>query len=132
MSPTSAPEPAVLLPVRGARRPRLPLVDRLPASPRLRLRDDPDDGRQRRLTYDPVELARAGQVTGLSKADRQAILDGADFGKVVNVRARAAGLKESGVVLLRAGRMTPEAIYRVADGDRTRALDLLAKHGYVR
>lgn len=84
------------------------------------------------LTYDPVELARNGQMTGLSKADRQAVLDGADVGQVVNIRGRAAGLSESGTVLLRAGRMTPEAIYRVADGDRQRALDLLAQHGYVR
>lgn len=84
------------------------------------------------LTYDPVELAREGQVTGLSKADRQALADGADFGKVVNVRSAKAGLRESGSVLYRRGRMTPEAIYRQTGNDRDAALALLQSNGYLR
>lgn len=84
------------------------------------------------LTYDPVELAREGQVTGLSKADQKALADGADFGQVVNVRLRKAGLTESGSVLYRRGRMTPEAIYRQTGNDREAALALLQSNGYLR
>jgi len=84
------------------------------------------------LTYDPVELARNGQVTGLSKADLRAVTDGADFNKVVNVRLRKAGLTESGRVLSRAGRPTPEAIYRLAPDDREEAIRLLRAAGYLR
>lgn len=83
------------------------------------------------LTYDPVALAREGQVTGLSKADRQALDLGADFGQVVNVRLRKAGLTESGRVLARAGRPTPEALLRDAP-NRDVALELLTQFGYVR
>jgi hypothetical protein len=84
------------------------------------------------LTYDPLELVRDGQVRGLSKADARALADGADFGRVVNVRARAAGLTESGRVLSRAGRPTPEAIYRAAPDDREEAVRLLKQAGYLR
>lgn len=84
------------------------------------------------LTYDPAELARNGQVTGLSKADRRSIADGSDLGQVVNVRRNGAGLTESGAVLYRRGRMTPEAIYRKAGDDRATALDLFQRNGYLR
>lgn len=84
------------------------------------------------LTYDPQELVRAGQVTGLSKADRQAIEDGADLGQVTNIRRRSAGLMDSGEALTRGGRPTPAGIYRMAGDDRDRALSLLAQHGYIR
>ena len=83
------------------------------------------------LTYDPVELAREGQVTGLSKADLRAVTDGADFNKVANVRQRRAGLTESGRVLNRAGKPTPEAVYRLAN-DREEAVALLKQAGYLR
>lgn len=83
------------------------------------------------LVQDPVALLRAGQVTGLSKADAQAVADGADLNQVVNIRSRAAGLTESGRVLARAGRPTPEGIYRIAS-DRTQAVELLARYGYIR
>lgn len=79
---------------------------------------------------DPIAMLKAGQVTGLSKADQQAILDGADFGQVVNVRRRAAGLTEAGTALARGGRPTPAGIYRLA-ADRAQALDLLARYGYI-
>lgn len=78
----------------------------------------------------PDDLIERGLVTDLSKADRRAILDGADPGKVVNVRRRAAGLREPGRVLARAGRPTPEGIYRMA-ADRTEAVSLLRKFGYI-
>lgn len=80
---------------------------------------------------DVEQLIRDGQVTGLSKADLQALRGGADLGKVVNVRSRAAGLTESGRVLARAGRPTPEGIYRLAS-TRDEAVELLKRFGYVR
>lgn len=83
------------------------------------------------MAYDVEGLARTGRVTGLSKADRQALDDGADFGRIVNVRSRKAGLTESGRVLERAGRLTPEAIYRMSS-DRAEALELLTQAGYLR
>lgn len=82
------------------------------------------------FTYDLNKLVQAGQVTGLSKSDRQAIADGADLSRLVNVRRTAAGLIESGRVLRRAGRLTPEAIYRVTD-DRDAAIELLKANGYL-
>lgn len=84
------------------------------------------------VTYDPVELAKSGQVTGLSKADLRALDDGADFNRVVNVRLKKAGLVESGQVLSRAGQLTPAGIYQQAGDDRDYALELLRKYGYIR
>jgi len=84
------------------------------------------------LTYDPADLADRGLVTGLSKADMEALRDGADFNQVVNVRSRKAGLRESGEALTRAGRPTPAGIFKAAGGDRDRALALLSQHGYIR
>lgn len=82
-------------------------------------------------TYDPKTLAREGQVTGLSRADLEALRLGADFNAVVNTRLKSAGLTESGRVLTRAGRLTPEGIFRTAS-DREEALALLQRLGYLR
>jgi hypothetical protein len=79
---------------------------------------------------DPLELLRQGKVTGLSKADVKALRDGADFNQVVNVRRTAAGLTEAGRVLARAGRPTPEGIYRMAS-DRDEVVALLGRYGYI-
>jgi hypothetical protein len=79
---------------------------------------------------DPDDLVRQGLVRGLSEADRRALADGADLGRVVNVRLQKAGLTESGRVLARRGKPTPEGIYRMA-ADRTQALELLREHGYI-
>ena len=84
------------------------------------------------LVQDPADLMRRGLVAGLSKADQRAITDGADFGRVVNVRSSSAGMSESGRVLYRRGRMTPEAIYRSTGNDREAALALLQSNGYLR
>ncbi|GAB2970241.1 hypothetical protein [Nocardioides montaniterrae] len=84
-----------------------------------------------RLAQDPIELMKAGQVTDLPKADRQAILDGADFGRVVNARLRKGGVRDSGLVLTRAGRPTPAAIYKAAK-TRDDAIAALVAAGYVR
>jgi hypothetical protein len=83
------------------------------------------------LTYDPEQLARDGLIRGLSKADLKALDDGADFGQIVNVRNRKAGLMEAGQALTRAGRPTPAGIYRLANGDRDAALNLLKEHRYI-
>ncbi|MCZ3386321.1 MAG: hypothetical protein LH630_05020 [Actinomycetia bacterium] len=79
---------------------------------------------------DPLEMLKAGQLTGLSKADARALADGADFGQVVNVRRLKAGLTESGRVLSRRGRPTPEAIY-ARTSSRDEAVAALAKAGYI-
>lgn len=84
------------------------------------------------MAYDIDELVRTGQVTGLSKADRRAIADGADFNQVVN--ARRGGLRAVDFKRYRqSGRMrlTPQAIYDAAT-DREHALRLLKLHGYIR
>lgn len=83
------------------------------------------------FVHDPVDLMREGQVTGLSKADQKAINDGADFGQVVNVRRKAAGLNVAGEVLGRVGRPTPAAIYAAATS-RDDAIQRLIAAGYVR
>lgn len=83
------------------------------------------------LVADPMQAFHAGQVRGLSQADTQAIEDGADIGRVVNVRLKSAGLKRAGRVLDRGGRPTPEAIYRLSSS-REDALALLERHGYIR
>lgn len=83
------------------------------------------------LVADPTDLIREGKVTGMSKADLRALDDGADLGRVVNVRSKQAGLRESGRVLARAGKPTPEGIYRLAS-DRDDAVSMLRRFGYIR
>lgn len=80
--------------------------------------------------HDPADLIRAGQVTGLSKADLRAVADGADLGQVVNVRLRKAGLQQSGRVLSRRGRLTPEGIY-ASTNTREEAVAALKAAGYL-
>jgi hypothetical protein len=84
------------------------------------------------LVQDPAELAKAGQIHGLSQADMQALADGADFGRVVNVRQKAAGLREAGQVLARDGRPSPAGIYQMTGDDRAKAVELLKRFGYIR
>lgn len=84
------------------------------------------------LVQDRMELVRSGQVTGLSKADLQALADGADLAQVVNIRSKKAGLLEAGHALRRGNRPTPAGIYRLADGDREKALELLKRYGFIR
>ena len=73
-----------------------------------------------------------GQIKGLSQADTKAIRNGADLNQVVNVRRKAAGLHTAGGgrVLTRAGRPTPEFIYRLASS-REEAIQLLRKFRYI-
>lgn len=83
------------------------------------------------LVSDPSEAVESGQVTGLSKADLRALAAGADLNQIVNVRRKKAGLSGAGEVLARGGRPTPAGIFRLAEGDRDRALVLLEQHGYI-
>lgn len=78
----------------------------------------------------PDDLMASGLITGLSKADQRAIRDGADLTRVVNIRSRNAGVRESGRVLYRRGRMTPEAIYR-STSTQEEALAALQSAGYL-
>lgn len=87
---------------------------------------DGDDSR----VEDPLDLMRRGLVTGLSKADQRAITDGADFGQVVNVRLRSAGMREAGRVLARRGRLTPEGVYATTN-TREEAVQALTDAGYL-
>ena len=92
-------------------------------------------------TVDPMEAFRAGQVRGLSKAEEQAISDGADLNQVVNAHREGAyqglttaeGVTKRGVAgkRLQGGRrLTVAGIQRIAS-DRAEALRLLEQHGYL-
>lgn len=83
------------------------------------------------LVSDPMEAFRKGQIRGLSKADTQAVNDGADLAQVVNVRRTSSGLTIAGRTVERGGRPTPEGIYLVSS-DRDQALSLLERFGYIR
>lgn len=83
------------------------------------------------LAADPVDLMRRELVTGMSKADMQAVRDGADFGQVVNVRRSQAGLQSAGHAIARAGRPTPDGIYHMA-ASQPEAVALLRRFGYIR
>lgn len=78
------------------------------------------------LAQSPSRLFREGRITDLSRADTRAVTDGADLGRVVN--AHRTGLDVAGAS--RAGRLTPEAIYRLAS-DRADAIRLLRRFGYI-
>jgi hypothetical protein len=94
-------------------------------------------------------LFEARRVRGLSKADEQAIRDGADPQKVINARrgnetADVLGhrLKVTTEGTTRRSawrranpdkpyRLRPEAIYKIANGDRDEAIRLLRAYGYI-
>lgn len=80
---------------------------------------------------DVHDLARRGQVSGLSQADMKALSQGADLGSLVNVQRSQAGLSVAGSLIARRGRLTPAGIYRLAS-DRSQALGLLEQNGYIR
>lgn len=81
--------------------------------------------------HDPIDLVRDGLVTGLSKADRKALDDGADMAQVVNVRFKRAGLSTPDGVLIRAGRPTPAGIYAAATSQED-AIQRLITAGYIK
>lgn len=71
-------------------------------------------------------LSEEDQNRYFTKAGAEAIRDGADIFRVVNMRGvdRAGRRRPS-------ARPMPEAIYEAADGDRGEALRLLRLHGYI-
>lgn len=93
---------------------------------------------------DPREAVLSGGVRGLSKADLQAIRDGADVSQVVNAHRgmyAAAGKKFTREGTTRSGyarlfmpsgspRLRPEEIYKQADS-RTEAIRMLKQFGYL-
>lgn len=80
---------------------------------------------------DPMAALATGQVTGLSKADLQAIQEeGADLGRVVN--AKKGGLRTiQSHPRARTRRLSPDLIYRRAGGNREEVARLLAASGYI-
>lgn len=91
------------------------------------------------FTTDPQQLVDRGLVNDLTKAERDALAEGADFTQVVNARRGRKGMTTSEGIT-RAGRLrqqtglrvrlTPEGIYRQAE-NRDDAIRLLQLHGYV-
>lgn len=75
------------------------------------------------------ETPSLDQITGLSKGDRKALADGADFNRVVNVQQRREGMRPK-AQRTRATKLTPDDIYRLAH-DRDDALRLLKRNGYL-
>lgn len=75
------------------------------------------------------EAPSLDQITGLSKGDRKALEDGADFGRVVNLKQRREGMRPK-AQRTRATKLTPDDIYRLAH-DREDALRLLKRNGYL-
>jgi hypothetical protein len=69
------------------------------------------------------------QITGLSKGDRKALSDGADFNRVVNLKERREGMRPKSQ-RTRATKLTPDDIYRLAK-DREDTLRLLKRNGYL-
>jgi hypothetical protein len=95
------------------------------------------------VTTNPRAAFEAGRVKGLSKADEQAIRDGADMAQVVNARSgmyvaggrklTRAGTTRRGTAGRRlngAARLMPEEIYREAKS-RDEALNMLRVNGYL-
>lgn len=82
------------------------------------------------LVLDPTDAIGSGQIRGLSKADLQALNEGADLGQVVNVRRGGAGLTVGSSVVARAGRLTPQGILNVAS-DRDDVIRLLRQFRYI-
>lgn len=82
------------------------------------------------LVTRPQEAFDNGWVRGLSRADTEALQAGADLGRVVNVRRKAAGLVTGSSVMERAGRLTPQGCLALAS-DRAEQLALLRRYGYI-
>lgn len=83
------------------------------------------------LVESPDDLWRQGRITDLTQRQQQALEDGADLGRLVNLHKRG-GIRTAGggIKSDRKGKPTPEAIYRLAS-DRDDAIRLLKRHGYI-
>ena len=110
---------------------------------------DWQDAHDKGLVSSAEDLFDRGQLRGLSKADAQAITDGADIAAVVNahrgmattelfgrrVKATSAGTTKRAAWRkanpTRLVRLRPEAIYKFAE-DRDDAIRLLKLYGYIK
>jgi hypothetical protein len=111
--------------------------------------DSLEDAMNKGLVVTPDEAYRRGYIRDLTDAERKAIDDGADVSQVINsasgiytatafgasVKAtrygttkRAAWRRQNPSQLVR---LRPEAIYKLADGDRAKAITLLRQYGYM-
>ncbi len=97
--------------------------------PRCDCRHIPASETDTEASTDPLKALRSGQVTGLSEANIEAILEGgADMSRIVN----QYGVLASGQPrVLPGSRVMPEQLYRLADGDRERSIELLAQAGFI-
>lgn len=84
------------------------------------------------IATDPRAAYEAGQVVGLTDAQRKALDDGADFAQVVNSRRgmSTAGSLATREAARRTQRLSPEGIYTQAR-DRDEAVRLLRENGYL-
>lgn len=72
------------------------------------------------------------EVRDLTEAQRRALAEGGDFGRVVNAyRGKHSGQRMTAVTQAKGGRLTPDGIYRLAGDDRQRAVELLRRYGYI-
>ena len=73
------------------------------------------------------------QIHDLTEAERKALAEGADLGRVVNSQRGAAKDRmttTAGPGPREGARLTPDGIYQRA-GSRDEAVDLLRRHGYL-
>lgn len=86
------------------------------------------------LMDDPNELARSGGIKDLTAAQRAALEEGADLGRLVNAYRRdtrsGLGLTDGKGARGRR-RLTPEGIYQRAGDDRAEMVRLLRVNGYL-
>jgi hypothetical protein len=111
--------------------------------------DSLEDAMNHGLVVSPDEAYRRGYIRDLTEAERKAIDDGADVSQVINSASgiytatafgtslkatrtgttkRAAWRRQNPSQLVR---LRPEAIYKLADGDRAKAITLLRQYGYM-
>lgn len=101
------------------------------------------------LVSSPGEAWDKGYITGLTKAEEQAIRDGADMTQVINSRRKKRKVTVAGQTLKTTlsgttrtaawrrdnpnlpYRLRPESIYKIAAGDQAEILRLLKLYGYL-
>lgn len=87
------------------------------------------------LRTDPYEyfnsLSRADQNRYFGKADAQAIRDGGDIYRVVNIRSRGLATARAGRKYGTPTRITIDDIYAAAGNDRDRAIELMRQEGFI-
>lgn len=92
------------------------------------------------IRLNPDRLFAEGRITGLSQANRDALISGADLAQVVNAQRGmyvADGRRFTTESTTKRGsgpriRLMPGQIIAEADGDRDEAIRLLRFHGYIR